>query len=161
MRRATARVVFWRSLLEAQATVLAETELSAARRLVANELDAAAELALRSQQVRVAPLVDDRPRNVGRKVLFLYRPPRAWIWLIRACFYYYALYSLVGIPIVASQWSGGGRSVFHDSGVIAGLATWLVLLWWLVRYIERMSIKAAMREQSKVQDTPESAAEGQ
>lgn len=147
MRRATARVMFWRALFEAQSTVLPNAELNAARKFVAGQLTVAAELAVRSQEVHVVTQADERPRGIGRRALFLYMPPGPWIWLLRVCFYYYAFYSLVGIPLVAVKWIGGDRFILRDLPAVVVLLCWLVLLWWLVRYSERMTIRVIMRKQ--------------
>ena len=150
LKTAAARVAFWKSYLEAQTLVLPESDLAEVRQLVATEVGGAAEVVRRSQVATILRAVPfERPHPTFRQLLFFYRPPSPWLWVLRGSFYYYFAYSILAIPILAWRWSTGQNTAgATDLAILFGLLVWVSLLWRLSRYMEdAISSRARVRKE--------------
>lgn len=147
IKAATEQVIFWKLLSGTQATLLTGSELEHAQKIAVNHLASAAALVQSAQQVEKSSSseVDARPKAALRRVLFIYKPPAVWLWLLRV--YYYWL--ILAPPFtyrtyVKRMWPS------MQLLVLAIPIAWVVFVWWLVRYTEKRVLASKVRRETKV-----------
>jgi hypothetical protein len=138
LRKATVEVEFLKLLSETQSIVLSSPSLDEARRATAKQLQT---IAANVKQVQEAQeqsnqSIVQRPSQLWRNILFLYRPPKMWVWLLRVYFYV----MLIG-PIFADRY----LLLFHEPSmhipIVIMQYVWATIVWWLIRYTEDHVVK--------------------
>ena len=131
LSQATARVTFWKLLLEAQALALLPADLEIAKARAKTHLTHAA-LSIEEAETyaKGTSTADMRPESKFRRLFFLYRPPARWLWLLRGYYLLSVLVSSFSYTYIYLR----GKDL---PATLAGEEVlWIIIVWWIIRYIE-------------------------
>jgi hypothetical protein len=88
IKREALRIAFWRSYYEARMLVEAKSSHESVRQDVLFQLSVATDC-VREAQIRELGqnIRFERPAGFLKRLMFAYRPPRYWIWILRLIYY--------------------------------------------------------------------------